>query len=310
MEPPDGGPVLLLFLDGVGIGPDESDRNPFFASRLPALRSLLGGELPSLDRPRIEGPRGVAFPLDATLGVPGIPQSGTGQTALLTGRNAPELYGRHFGPWTPVRLRDLLADENLLSRAVASGISVAFANAYPRGWPGARQTRRLAAPPLAAKAAGLLTRHAEELANGEAVASEIVNRGWRLHLGFDSLPDVTPEEAGANLARIAARNRLTFFAHYETDHAGHRGGMEGAMEALERVDAFLHGILDEADEDLRIVVASDHGNVEDVTAQHTRNPALGLVHGPGSREIASRLARITDVPVVLLELLGGGSDLG
>ncbi|MDX1568195.1 MAG: alkaline phosphatase family protein [Longimicrobiales bacterium] len=310
MESTGGGPVLFLFLDGVGIGPEEPDRNPFFASRLPTLRSVLGGRLPSLERPRISGPRGVAFPLDATLGVHGIPQSGTGQTALLTGRNAPELYGRHFGPWTPVRLRDLLAEENLMSRAVASGHSVAFANAYPRGWPGSRQSRRLAAPPLAAKAAGLLTRHAEELATGEAVASEIVNRGWRLHLGFDSLPEITPEEAGSNLARIAARNRLTFFAHYETDHAGHRGGMEGAVEALQRVDAFLHGILDQATDDLLILVTSDHGNVEDVTAQHTRNPALGLVHGPGSREVASRLARITDVPAVILELLGGGSDVG
>ncbi|MFW6200475.1 MAG: alkaline phosphatase family protein [Gemmatimonadota bacterium] len=301
--------MLLLFLDGVGIGLDEPARNPFFASRLPTLRSLLGGELPTLDRPRIEGPGGVALPLDATLDVPGVPQSGTGQTALLTGRNAPELFGRHFGPWTPVRLRDLLDEENLLTRAVDSGLPVAFANAYPRGWPGSRQSRRLAAPPLAARSAGLLTRHAEELARGEAVASEIVNRGWRLHMGFDSLPEVTPREAGVNLARIAARNRLTFYAHYDTDHAGHRGETTEAVEALERVDAFLGGIVDGADEKLVIVLASDHGNVEDVTAQHTRNPALGLVHGPGSREIASRLSRITDVADVILELVGVGSDI-
>jgi len=297
-------PVLLLFLDGVGIGAEDPERNPFFTGRLPTLRGILGGRLPTLDRPRVEGSRSVALPLDATLGVEGIPQSGTGQTALLTGRNAPALFGRHFGPWTPVRLRDLLDRENLLSRAVESGASVAFANAYPGGWPGSRDTRRLAAPPLAARAAGLLIRHVEELARGDAVASEIVNRGWRTHLGHDSLPDISPREAGVNLARIASRHRLTVYAHYETDHAGHRGGMEGAVAALERVDSFLDGLLGESGDDLLLIVTSDHGNVEDVTAQHTRNPALGLVHGPGASDIASGLSRITDVSDLVLGLIG------
>ena len=299
-------PVLLLFLDGVGIGTDDPERNPFLTGRLPTLRGILGGRLPTLDRPRVEGSRSVAFPLDANLDVEGIPQSGTGQTALLTGRNAPALFGRHFGPWTPVRLRDLLDRENLLIRAVESGASVAFANAYPRGWPGSRDTRRLAAPPLAARAAELLTRHVEELARGDAVASEIVNRGWRTHLGYDSLPRVSPREAGANLARIASRHRLTVYAHYDTDHAGHRGGMEGAVAALERVDAFLDGLLVESGDDLVLIVTSDHGNVEDVTAQHTRNPALGLVHGPRAAEIASGLSRITDVSDLVLDLIGRG----
>lgn len=298
--------VLLLFLDGVGIGTDDPRANPFFAGRLPTLEKLLGGRLPTLDRPRIEGPRSVAVPLDANLGVEGIPQSGTGQTALLTGQNAPALFGRHFGPWTPVRLRDLLDRENLLTRAVGSGASVAFANAYPRGWPGSRDTRRLAAPPLAARAAGVLTRHSDALARGDAVASEIVNRGWRMHLGLDSLPEVTPREAGANLARIASEHRLTFYAHYDTDHAGHRGGMRGAIAALERVDAFLGGLVGESEDDLLMILASDHGNVEEVTAQHTRNPALGLVHGPDAAEIGSRLYRITDVAEVVLGILGSG----
>ncbi len=298
--------VLLLFLDGVGIGPEDPARNPFFRSRLPNLRAALDGDLPTLERLRVEGVQTVALPLDATLDIEGIPQSGTGQTALLTGRNAPAIFGRHFGPWTPVRLRSLLDEENVLTRAVASGVSCAFANAYPRGWPGSRESRRLAAPPLAARAAGLLTRHAEELGRGEAVASEIVNRGWRAHLGFESLPEITPREAGANLARIAFRHHLTFYAHYDTDHAGHRGGMEGAVAALERVDAFLGGVLENVGDELTVVIASDHGNVEDVAAQHTRNPALGVVYGSRAREVAPRLSRITDVAGVVLDLASGG----
>ena len=70
--------VLMLFLDGVGIGRRDAEVNPFFAARLPALRSVLGGELPSLRRRRLSSPHALSGPRDATLGVPGLPQSGTG----------------------------------------------------------------------------------------------------------------------------------------------------------------------------------------------------------------------------------------
>ena len=94
-----------------------------------------------------------------------------------------------------------------------------------------------------------MTRGVEELASGEAVASEITNGGWRSRLGHTNLPRVTPEEAGENLGRLAGGAHLTYFAHYSTDHAGHRGGMAGAIRALERVDRFLDGVLRAVPED-------------------------------------------------------------
>lgn len=296
--------TLLLFLDGVGIGEANPDTNPFFRGRLPVLRGLLGGELPHLAVPALAGPGARTFPLDARLGVEGTPQSGTGQIALLTGRNAPEIHGRHFGPWPPVKLRPLLEAENLLTRTLEGGAQALFANAYPRGYPAGLSSRRVAAPPLAALGAGLLHRHHEALARGEAIASEIVNDGWRRHLGLRDLPRVDAQDAGRNLARLTREADLTLFAHYQTDTAGHRGGMEGGAAALERVDAFLGGILDEAPGDLLILVASDHGNVEDVTGGHTLNPALGMAVGDGAAAL-SRLERLTDVaPAVLGRVLG------
>ena len=249
------------------------------------------------------GPRALA--LDATLGVPGLPQSGTGQAALLTGESTAELYGRHFGPWTPVRLRPLVEERSVLRRAMEAGRSVAFANAYPKGWPGPRGGRRIAAPPLAARGAGLLVRHEEALEAGDAVSSEIVNDGWRRHLGFDHLPDVAPEEAGANLGRIASRHDLTLFAHYTTDTAGHRGTMADAVGALERVDAFLGGAVASMPAATMLFVASDHGNVEDVRSGHTLNPALGIVAGLPASDVPKAFpADLRDVAAFVLGALG------
>lgn len=268
--------ILLLFLDGVGIGEADPDRNPFLRAELPALARLAGGTVPTLANPSPSGDRSRVLPLDATMGVEGIPRSGTGQVALLTGRNAARLYGRHFGPWVPVALRPILEEHNLLSETRSRGLSAAFANAYPERFLHA-PSRRWAGPPTAARAAGLLTRHEEALLAGDAVASELDNETWRTRLGLSGLPVITPREAGRRLARVAGGHDLTLFAHYATDLVGHRGGMEGAVEALEKVDRFLEGVLEALPPEHLLLVASDHGNIEDATGGHTRNPALGIV---------------------------------
>ena len=300
------GRILFIFLDGVGIGEADPDRNPFTRAVIPTLLNLMGGRLPTLGRPESRGADGRSFPLDATLGTKGLPQSGTGQAALLTGANAARLHGRHFGPWTPVSLRPLVEERSVLRAALDHGRSVLFANAYPRGWPGPgpRGSRRVAGPPLAAWGAGLLDRHEEALADGRAVSSEIVNDGWRRHLGHARLPEVTETEAGRNLGHITREAELTLFAHYGTDTAGHRGGMEGGVAALERVDRFLAGVLEAAPDDTTLLLASDHGNLEDVSAGHTLNPALGVASGPGAADLARRVRSILDVAPACLRHLG------
>jgi 2,3-bisphosphoglycerate-independent phosphoglycerate mutase len=282
--------ALLVFLDGVGIGAGDAAFNPFASARLPRLEALLGGRRPIAEHldadGRILAERATLVAADATLGVEGLPQSGTGQTSLLTGQNAAALYGRHFGPWVPTPVRTMLAAENLLSRAVAAGATAAFANAYPLAGADPRIFRRPAAPMLAAQAAGALTRGAAELAEGRAVASSITNERWRERLG-DEMPQVTPEEAARTLARIASDAKMTLFAHYDTDYTGHRGAMPAAVAALEKVDAFLGALVDALPADTLLIVSSDHGNLEDVRAEHTLNPVPLLAVGPAHRAFAA-----------------------
>jgi 2,3-bisphosphoglycerate-independent phosphoglycerate mutase len=210
----------------------------------------------------------------------------------------------------PTVLRDLLRRENLLRRAVDAGLDVAFANAYPAGYLGTsgRGRRRPAAPPIAAESAGVLNRDQSALAEGRAVASSIVNDGWRRHLGAN-VPEIAPEAAGRNLARIAGEARLTLFAHYDTDLIGHRSDLQQAVGALERVDRFLAGILPELASDTLLLIASDHGNVEDATTGHTLNPVPVIAIGPGRDFVADRVREITDVTPTILTLLGAADDV-
>ncbi|HEY9807154.1 MAG TPA: hypothetical protein V6D04_11335, partial [Candidatus Obscuribacterales bacterium] len=84
---------IFLFLDGVGLGAAKAT-NPLAAiAAMPFLAKLLG-------RPLVAGQtthqaQVLCQAIDATLGVPGLPQSATGQTALFTGCNAPAFLGRH-----------------------------------------------------------------------------------------------------------------------------------------------------------------------------------------------------------------------
>ncbi|MEX2281635.1 MAG: alkaline phosphatase family protein [Gemmatimonadota bacterium] len=291
--------VLLVFVDGVGIGPDDPATNAFTAAPPPAISSWLRDGRASL------------VPLDARLDTDGLPQSGTGQYSLFTGDNGARKFGRHYGPWVPTALRDPLRKDNVLTRAVELGLRVTFANAYPEELISAAQRDGAfhalgplrAGPPLVAAGAGVLTRHTDALRAGDAIASEITNEGWRVHLQRHDLPAITPAQAGANLGRIANAHDLTLFAHYSTDAAGHQQDLNAAIAALHTLDAFLSGALENLADDVVLLVVSDHGNLEDASTGHTRNAALGLVASKDHEVIASELHAITDVAeAVLLRL--------
>ena len=64
----------------------------------------------------------------------------------------------------------------------------------------------------------------------------------------------------------------------------------------------MGGILERVADDLTVVVASDHGNIEDVRVGHTLNPAIGLFIGSRHRELAAGIASLTDVAPRLLAM--------
>lgn len=247
--------------------------------------------------------RGGALGLDAGLDVQGLPQSGTGQTALLTGLNAPARVGAHLGPFPTAALRDLLATHGLPSVARTAGLRVAFANAYPDAVLArvALGRGRLDAIGRAMALAGVRLRGQDDLRRGAALSASLTGHGWREHLGID-VPIWSEAEAGARLVALAAQYDLTAFAHYATDAAGHRATRAGAVQTLARYDAFLAGVLAALPDGMIVVLASDHGNIEDIShGRHTRNPALAAWHGAA---VPDRWAATTDVAPAILAALG------
>ncbi|HUF11602.1 MAG TPA: alkaline phosphatase family protein [Longimicrobiales bacterium] len=304
--------VLVVFLDGVGVGENDPATNPLAAAAAPAIRALLDGRRPVAGDLPYSGARASALGLDATLGVDGLPQSGTGQAALLTGVNAAQRFGRHFGPFTPTALRPLVESESMLARGVRDGLDVAFANAYPASLIAlATGSGRLPLPlrsaiVIAAMGARVLVRHEPELIAGDAIASEITHTGWREGLGRTDVPEISAAQAGRNLAAIAERHDLTLFAHYATDGAGHLQDLNAGSDAWQRVDEFLGAVIGAMASDVLLAVVSDHGNLEDARVQHTRNPALCILAGPGHAALAERLSSLMDVAPALLGVAGAG----
>ena len=296
--------VLFIFLDGVGIGPPDPSVNPIAAAHLPQLEALIGaGRLITSEAISKDGLAGAAA-IDACLGIPGLPQSGTGQTTILTGVNAAEQIGRHFGPWVPTGVRELLMTRNIFGMARNAGIGVRFANAYPAmGSEREERVRRPGAFPLAARAAESLDFEEEAVRRGDALVSSITTESWRRHVD-PGAPIVEPHEAGERLARMAAANDLTIFAHYDTDYIGHRGTFGQAVAAMERVDTFLGGVVARRSADTLVLVSSDHGNLEDTRGGHTRNPVPLIAFGPRHDEALARIRTLTDLAPFILGRFG------
>jgi hypothetical protein len=294
--------VLLLFLDGVGLGEEDPEHNPLVRAHTPVLRRLLGRPLAGPARIAREGL--LLIPTDATLGVPGLPQSATGQTALLTGLNAPAIVGRHVTAYPTAALRELLAQWSLFARLDRAGRAVTLANAYTPEYHQAVADRHLrhAAFTSAAVSAGLRLRGVEDLRRREAVFHDLTNgrpRQWG-----HGVPAITPREAGSDLARLAAAYDLTAFEFFLTDLAAHGRVPLTGVEVVEMVDAALGGVLEGLGAETTLVVASDHGNLEDErTPVHTRNSVPTLVIGPAWTHFRG-VAAITDVAPAISAALG------
>lgn len=301
--------VLLLFLDGVGLGEDDPETNPFSVAAMPNLQALLGGRKLVMSSTPFQGERATLLSLDARLGVDGTPQSATGQATLLTGQNVPSEIGRHYGPKPNPEITAILREDNIFKQVTARGGRAALLNAYPPRYFEAIDSghRLYSAIPLAVDAAGIDLMTAQDLQDGRALSADFTGAGWAAQSGFPPAPVYDAPEAGHRLADLASRYDLTWFDYWASDFAGHKQAFEQAVALMEDFDDVLGGLVGAwRGEPHLVLLTSDHGNMEDMTARgHTMNPVPALLIGPADlrRRLSRSLDDLTDVAGAVMAAL-------
>lgn len=276
--------VLVLFMDGLGLGSKDPEKNPLAAACLPTISELLDGGSLVLDTAPFEGEVASLVAWDARMGLSGLPQSASGQAILLTGRNIPAEIGGHYGPKPNPAIREILESDNLFLEVMRRAGTAALLNAYPPGYFSAIESKRrlYSSIPMAVVAAGIRLKTFEDLQAGLAISADFTGVGWNSRSDFPHAPEYTPLEAGELLAEVAHSYNLSWFDYWLSDYVGHRGTRIQAVELLETFDTVLTGLIGawDVDNDV-IVITSDHGNVEDLSGRrHTLNPVPALVIGP------------------------------
>ena len=302
---------LFLFLDGIGLGKDDPETNPFAKAEMPNLLNLLDGQRLLDLGPGVilESQRATLLPLDACLGVDGLPQSASGQAALLTGRNIPELVGEHFGPKPNPTIADALANGNIFQTMKDNGLRATLLNAFPQGYfDGIDSGKRLpGAVAMAMRKSGLPLMTEGDLYAGRALSADFTGKGWRERMGYLDSPVYSFNQAGIKLAQLAQNYDFTFFEFWISDILGHRKDMDEALLWLKRFAQVLGGLLNTwDDEGGLILITSDHGNLEDLdTRRHTFNPVPGLAIGsPALRQkFVENLTDLTDIAPAIKNLL-------
>lgn len=298
--------IIFIFLDGVGVGKTVKS-NPFISADMPFLTGIVNGPL-CMENQIIR--EDLIFKgIDAQLNIKGLPQSATGQTALLTGINAPAQLGFHFPAFPNETLIDIIKKHNIFTRLKSINRNPCFANAYTKEYfelvEEGKREHSVTTHCLLASRTPFKT--VSDLIAGKAVYWDITNKHLndRIYKNelYKSIKLITPIEAGKNLATLAGEYDFTLFESFLPDKLGHKGRPEEITGFLQMIDSFIQSVAHSMNSDCTLIISSDHGNIEDISAPgHTYNPAIFIALGPGCQAFKS-VENITEIAEPVLELL-------
>jgi hypothetical protein len=293
----------MIFIDGVGIGNKDFQSNPFFKYGFKTFEKIFD-DIPSLDNPVLKKNNYFLFPADATLGVVGLPQSGTGQASIYCGFNVPEFVGKHYGPFPYSTTIPILQKKHILLHFRDKYKSSFFANAYPKVFFNYLDSgkSRLSVTTLTCKLSGIKSNTVTDVRKGNALTSEITNTRWNERLGY-KLPELKPKNAARRLLKIAKKHKFTLYEYYLSDHLGHLRLAKEFKKLFTEMDEFLLTILSEVDQkNMTLLICSDHGNLEDLSIKtHTLNPALTITSGLNAERIFKSIKDLTNIRPAIIK---------
>lgn len=290
-------------MDGVGIGKKDYEYNPFFKYGFKTFSEIFG-EIPHIDKQKLKGNNAFLFPVDASMGIPDIPLSGTGQTSIFCGINAPKYIGKHFGPYPYSTLVPIIKEKNIFRSFMQRRKKVYFVNAYPKQFFDYVNSgrRRLSVTTLSCIMNGMRLNNISDIHKGKALAADINNRLFVEKMNY-KLKVINAETAADRLIRLGSKNHFTLFEIFHTDHLGHGRNSEWLEYTTGILDRFLFHIITNLKKNMTLVVCSDHGNFEDLSIKmHTLNPAIGITAGKDAELLSKKIKKLYDIKPAIMEM--------
>lgn len=288
--------MIFIFLDGFGLGENDKLKNPLFAANAENIRYILNNFR--------------MIPTDSTLGMPGLPQSATGQTTIFTGVNASKVLGRHMHGQPTVTLKKILNENNLFLQLAQRGLKFTNFNVYRQEYldkmtDPCEKRHRPSVTSVMTLSSGIGFRMAEDYEQGRGIYHDITGKVLKEY-GYD-IDIITPVMAAQRLYRESRNYDFTLFEHFMPDIIGHRMNMEEATEEILLLDEFLGELLRLSDLDNDIIfITSDHGNIEDISVKtHTFNkvPTCIITNLPCANSV--KIESLVDITPSVLSLFDG-----
>jgi 2,3-bisphosphoglycerate-independent phosphoglycerate mutase len=286
--------VIFIFIDGLGVTELNKNKNPVSYTSSDIFHSNISKLLRN----------GVLFPLDATMGTWGLPQSATGQTSLYTGINAQKLIGKHLTGYPNETLRIILHQRSLFVILKKNGLECLFLNAFRPVFftsPELFSGKGLSASSEMNRAADLPFKTLQDVRDGKALYHDYTNKEL-MAKGF-TIPEFSGQKAADIIIKQLKYYDFILYEYFLTDKAGHSLNMDKALNELKRVEILLQALIHTMDFRTTVLIAvSDHGNIEDMTIKtHTRHPAFMAVWGS---DINVAFNSLIDVHPFVLDIMG------
>ncbi|MBK8395765.1 MAG: alkaline phosphatase family protein [Leptospiraceae bacterium] len=302
--------IVYFFIDGVGFGENDIEKNPF-------AKFAKGFFLPLANKPLPTNSKlteGAYIKTDASMGIKGLPQSATGQTAIWTGINAPQVLKRHISGYPTFTLRKIIDEFSILKVLEDRGKKAAFLNCYsPIYFENVKKKpKHVSASTMIQQASKIPFRNMEDLRNNNGVFMDISHEFFR-EFAKDFLPPGDsllnlrdPYEVGKNVVNIAQNYDLVLFEYFLTDKIGHDQNWEMAEKVIHTVERFIDGIHEAMDKkNHQLIITSDHGNLEDLTVStHSVNPVPTYLYGNLTEFLKNKISSLSDIVPALYEKLG------
>ena len=277
--------IIYLFIDGVGLAAPSSN-NPLNKEVCPTLWRLIANH---------------SKPIDACLGVEGLPQSATGQATMFTGVNCSKAIGKHCEGFPGPALREIIERDNIFMQLRKRGKRVRFADAYLiDSVDDLKMNRFKSVTTVMALTAPETITTLSDLFADRALTQDITRE--TIQDRFPDVPVIQPHNAAEHLFDIARENDFTLFEFFQTDVSGHSMDYERACMVLRIYDRFLSALVRYIEAaGMTLVMTADHGNIEAMQDRgHTSNPVPFITFGPGEKKLRDAVNSLVDITPAIL----------